>query len=161
MPSSCGQRRIGRVRHAWILQANPKLYDVEAALREKPTIYWRIPQYADHVKTGDLALVWQAGKQAGLVGWGGFRSDPQRYDLSRDHDPFAKEGLRDDQNNVHAPLSVWPGGAITKEEVAAVLPAHRIVTGDGIPTGRRRPCGVAAPPELARLRHGSSGRSWV
>jgi len=116
------------VSHVWILQANPKLYEVDAALREKPTIYWRIPQYSDQVKAGDRALIWRAGNQAGFVGWGVLRADPQRYDLSRDHDPFANEGLRDDQNNVHAPLSVWPGGLVPKEEVAAVLPAHRIVT---------------------------------
>ncbi len=122
------QRKILHVSHAWILQANPKLYEVDAALREKPIIYWRIPQYSDQVKVGDRALIWRAGKQAGLVGWGVFRADPQRYDVSRDHDPFAKEGLRDAQNSAHAPVSVWPGGVVSKEEVAAVLPAHRIVT---------------------------------
>ena len=75
------QRKILHVSRAWILQANPKLYDIDAALQARPVIYWRTPQYTDQVKEGDRVLIWRAGKEAGFVGWGIVRADPRRYDL--------------------------------------------------------------------------------
>ena len=52
----------------WILRTNPKLYAIDAALQHRPVIYWRIPQYTDQAKKGDLALIWRAGQYAGFVG---------------------------------------------------------------------------------------------
>ncbi len=74
------------VFRTWILQANPKLYDVDAALSTRQVIYCRIPQYTEELKARDRALIWRAGKEAGFIGWGVFRTDPQRYDLSREDD---------------------------------------------------------------------------
>jgi hypothetical protein len=48
----------------WILQTNPKLYDIDAALQERTVIYWRIAQHFEHVKEGDRALIWRAGRGA-------------------------------------------------------------------------------------------------
>lgn len=112
----------------WILQTNPKLYDIDAALQHRPIIYWRIPQYTDQVKQGDLALIWRAGQHAGFVGWGVFYTAPARYDLSATPDPFWKGGLAGNPNEYHAPVRVWPGDHIAKSDVAAHLPNHRIVT---------------------------------
>ncbi len=116
------------MKRSWILQANPKLYDVDAALVARPVIYWRVPQYTDQVKEGDRALIWRAGKQAGFVGWGVLLGDPKRYDLSGDDDPFLGSGLKQELNDYYAPIRVWPGREISKAEVATVLSAHRIVT---------------------------------
>lgn len=111
-----------------ILQANPKLYDIDAALRHQPVIYWRIPQYTDRVEKGDLALIWRDGQDAGFVGWGVFYTAPVRYDRSAAPDRFWKGGLADDPNVYRAPVRVWTGDHIAKSEVAAKLPSHRIVT---------------------------------
>jgi len=116
------------VRRTWILQANPNLYDIDAALQTRPVIYWRVPQYTNELKPGDRALIWRAGKQAGFVGWGVFLADPQHYDLSGDDDPSLKTGFRQEQNDYYAPICVWPGGEVAKGDVAAVLAGHRIVT---------------------------------
>jgi hypothetical protein len=33
------------VARTWILQSNPKLYDIDTALHQRPVIYWRTPQF--------------------------------------------------------------------------------------------------------------------
>jgi hypothetical protein len=54
------------------LQTNPKLYDIDGALRAREIIYWRIPQHTGEVEASDRALIWRSGKEAGFVGWGRF-----------------------------------------------------------------------------------------
>jgi hypothetical protein len=119
---------IGCVSRTWILQANPKLYDIDAALKVKPVLYWRIPQYADEVEKGDRALIWRAGKQAGLVGWGVFLSEPELYDLSSERPSFWKTSVQGQSGEKHAPLRAWPATEVPKSEFSVVLPKHRIVT---------------------------------
>lgn len=110
----------------WILQSNPKLYDVDAAVRTLEIIYWRIPQYAGQVHASDRALIWRSGKEAGFVAWGRFLSGPLNYDISKDDDPFMR-GLRQAKTELYAPIRVWPARHVAKAEVAAALPAHQIV----------------------------------
>jgi hypothetical protein len=119
---------ITSVSRTWILQANPKLYDIDAAIKAKQVIYWRVPQYTDDVKAGDRALMWRAGKQSGLIGWGVFLTDPKQYDLSAEADDFWKTATHDQPHENYAPLRVWPAGELPKADVAAVIPAHRVVT---------------------------------
>lgn len=114
------------VSRTWILQSNPKLYDVDAAVHTLKVIYWRIPQYTGEVHAGDRALLWRSGKEAGLVGWGRFLSDPLNYDISEDDDPFMR-GLKQAEAELYAPIRVWPARRVAKAEVAAALPAHQIV----------------------------------
>lgn len=111
----------------WILQTNPKLYDIDGALSVQEIIYWRIPQYTGEVTADDRALIWRSGKEAGFVAWGRFLADPQRFDLSVHHDPFVK-GLNMAETYLYAPVRVWPAGFVGKLDVAAILPAHQIVT---------------------------------
>src|SRR4051794_23409367 len=114
------------VARTWILQSNPKLYDIDAALQARPVIYWRVPQFFERLKAGDHALIWRSGKQAGIVGSGVLLSDPQHYDLSYDDDPFAKTGFPREENDWYVPVRVWPGPEVPKEEVAGAIPDNRI-----------------------------------
>jgi hypothetical protein len=114
-------------QRTWILQTNPKLYDIDKAVEERVLVYWKIPQYTDQVKAGDRALVWRAGKQAGFVAWGVFYTNPALYDISLLPDALWK-GPQEQPLEFRAPLRLNPGGFIPKAEVASVLPEHRIVT---------------------------------
>lgn len=115
------------VAETWILQSNPKLYDIDASLQTRTVIYWRVPQFFEQLKTGDRALIWRSGKQAGIVGWGVLLSDPQHYDLSGDDDPFIKSGFPRDDADWYVPVRVWPGREVPKTEVAVAIPENRIV----------------------------------
>jgi EVE domain len=112
----------------WIVQSNPKLYDIDAALTERPVIYWRVPQFFEQMAEGDRVLIWRAGKQAGVIGTGVLLSDPKHYDLSGDDDPFAKSGFPREDDDWYVPVRVWPAEHVPKVEVSGVLPEHRIVT---------------------------------
>lgn len=136
---------IPLMSRTWILQANPRLYEVDAALQHRPTIYWRIPQYTDQVQAGDRTLIWRAGQQAGFVGYGVVRADPQEFDLASDHDPYVKH-LSANPIERYSPIRVWPGEHVPKASVAEVIPQHRIVVA---------PMGTVFPldtDELALLR---------
>lgn len=111
----------------WILQANPKLYDIDAALKARPVLYWRIPQHADEVAEGDRALIWRSGKQAGLIGWGVFLSEPELYDLSKGPDSYWKTSVQGQATERRAPIRVWPAMEVPKSEVSVLIPNHLIV----------------------------------
>ena len=112
----------------WILQANPKIYDIDGALKARTVLYWRIPQHADEVQVGDQALIWRAGKQSGLVGWGVFLSAPARYDVSTVREGFWKTSVQGRPGEDYAPVRVWLATPVPKSEVSTAIPAHRIVT---------------------------------
>jgi MoxR-like ATPase len=51
----------------WIFQANPKLYDVDAALKSLKTIGWSVRQHGNDIKLGDRVFFWRSGKDAGIL----------------------------------------------------------------------------------------------
>jgi putative restriction endonuclease len=57
---------------AWLLQANPRAFDIVRALRDfegKP-IDWTARQYADDIDVDDRVYFWVAGQDRGIVGRG-------------------------------------------------------------------------------------------
>ena len=116
------------VSDTWILQSNPKLYDVDSAMTSRPIIYWRVPQFFEQMKEGDRVLIWRAGKEAGFVGSGILLTAPKHYDLSKDDDPFPKVGFPREPSDWYVPVRVWPAAHVPKHDVSSLLPDHRIVT---------------------------------
>ena len=56
---------------AWIFQGNPDRFDLDDYLLRYPElIYWRTPKFQDQIAVGDLAFIWRAGRDAGVVGVG-------------------------------------------------------------------------------------------
>src|SRR5262245_42088155 len=62
---------------AWVFQANPDNYDIDAALHRLDRIWWRVPRYTSEVHAGDVAVLWRSGSDAGVVGVGRIASEPQ------------------------------------------------------------------------------------
>lgn len=60
----------------WIFQANPKHYDIMAALGELDEIAWRVPQHTGDVHAGDEVFLWRSGKDAGIIGIGTVAGEP-------------------------------------------------------------------------------------
>ncbi|GHO79509.1 hypothetical protein KSD_72800 [Ktedonobacter sp. SOSP1-85] len=48
----------GRQRKYWAFLANPKVYDIEKAIREYEEDNWTVPKR--DVRTGDLVIIWKA-----------------------------------------------------------------------------------------------------
>ena len=57
-------------RSTWILQGNPKLFDIDDYLARYPLIYWRTPTFKDQIYLGDRVYMWRAGEDAGIVASG-------------------------------------------------------------------------------------------
>ena len=56
--------------NTYLFQGNPKYYDMDAYLATHPYIYWRCPNYKDKIQIGDRAILWRAGKDAGMIAIG-------------------------------------------------------------------------------------------
>jgi len=52
----------------WLFQAIPDDYDLEDEIRPGKIEDWQAVQFVDRLHAGDLALLWQTGKRAGVYG---------------------------------------------------------------------------------------------
>ena len=55
---------------AWVLQANPDRYDIEAAMKALTVIHWGVPQHTSEIHPGDRIVIWRSGSDAGIVARG-------------------------------------------------------------------------------------------
>jgi 5-methylcytosine-specific restriction protein B len=51
----------------WIFQANPKYYDIDAALTSLREMSWSVNQYKQSIKPGDAVFLWRSGAEAGIL----------------------------------------------------------------------------------------------
>jgi len=61
---------------SWILQGNPKRFDVDDYLLRYRYIYWSAPTNQRDFALGDRMFIWRAGEQAGAVAIGRVRELP-------------------------------------------------------------------------------------
>ncbi|MCC6178374.1 MAG: EVE domain-containing protein, partial [Chloroflexi bacterium] len=64
------------VQPAWIFQGDPNQFDIEAAVRELPQIFWGVRQHGDKIRAGDRVYFWISGPDAGIVAVGTILADP-------------------------------------------------------------------------------------
>ncbi len=58
-------------RQIWLFQANPKYFDLVAALsKAQPgeTVDWTVTTHRDEMQAGDIVVLWQSGSQGGICG---------------------------------------------------------------------------------------------
>lgn len=55
---------------AWILQGNPKRFDVDDYLARYSYIYWSTPTNQKDFSLGDRVFIWRADDQAGAIAIG-------------------------------------------------------------------------------------------
>ncbi len=56
--------------NTYLFQGNPRYYDMDTYLATHSYIYWRCPNYKDKIQIGDKAILWRAGKKAGMIAVG-------------------------------------------------------------------------------------------
>ena len=54
----------------WILQGNPKRFNIDDYLSRYSYIYWSAPKYQKDFNIGDSAYIWRAGEEAGVIAFG-------------------------------------------------------------------------------------------
>lgn len=84
---------------AWIFQANPKYYDIDAALANLREISWSVNQYKQSISPGDAVFLWKSGPEAGIVAAATVLTAPAMIEqdgleFAVQADKFDKPGLR-------------------------------------------------------------------
>jgi predicted RNA-binding protein with PUA-like domain len=69
----------------WLFQAVPKNYDLTKEVPHKKIEDWPIRAYRREMQVGDVVLLWQAGRKAGIYALGELSSEPYER-------PFAGKG---------------------------------------------------------------------
>ena len=57
-------------RSAWILQGNPKRFNIDEYLSGYAYIYWSIPRYQNDFNVGDGVYIWRSGEESGVIACG-------------------------------------------------------------------------------------------
>lgn len=52
---------------SWVFQANPKVWDLRAALPEMDGFQWLVKQYRGRIAPGDTVYLWESGPQGGVL----------------------------------------------------------------------------------------------
>lgn|GEM_PF-5440869 len=85
---------------AFIFQANPAYYDIEAAVNSLGEMNWSVKQHRRQVRAGDRVYIWKSEPNRGLIAEGTILTDPQPLptqegpEFIRDPERFAGEQLR-------------------------------------------------------------------
>lgn len=105
---------------SWIFQANPKIYDIEAAIKELKQQKWSVRQHKDEIKEGDTVYIWKSGNDAGLIAMGKAISNPEigpdneeALKFAKDRDAFKVNELR-----IMVQISKVLSKPILKEQIA-------------------------------------------
>ncbi len=114
---------------AWFLQANPAIYDVEAALVALDRLWWRVPQYTSDVHPGDVVVLWRSGKEAGVIGIGRVLSEPQEHEIDPAEQPFVLDATEDPIGTTRVLTRLQPVPFVSKDKIRAVpeLREHQII----------------------------------
>lgn len=101
--------KVGSDVSYWIFQANPKHYDLDSELKET-TDYelknsnWTVNQYAQKIHPGDVAFLWTAGKNAGILAVSKISSRPY-YNAEADGS-FISDKKRGDGKQLWVDISI-------------------------------------------------------
>ncbi len=84
-----------------MFQANPKKWDIDAALGKLSTIRWLVTQYRSDITTGDRVFLWRSGPEAGVVALATVLAEPaplcddkEGFRYSHEDSMFAGERIR-------------------------------------------------------------------
>ena len=114
----------------WILQANPKLYDIDGALEVLREIRWRVPQYTGVIAPGDGVVIWRAGVNAGIVGVGRIMGPPAELTPELDDQLFDRGDSSIAGATTRVRVAVKAAPHVSKASFAAIpeLSSHQIIS---------------------------------
>lgn len=82
--------------NAWVFQANPKMYRVDAALDALSEHTWLTNKHSKHIIPGDEVFIWRCGKNAALVAVGTVLTDPASLEAPPEEKRFEASPLKFD-----------------------------------------------------------------
>ena len=126
---TCVRTTLSRTMAAWIFQANPKAYDIDAAVAELSEIWWRAPQHTAELRPGDPVAIWKAGKDAGVVAVGRIASEPRVVPMSPEEQRFITNESEDDDDSTRVLIRLVRCAPVSKDIVAGLpeLAEHQVI----------------------------------
>jgi hypothetical protein len=118
---------------AWIFQANPRIFDIRAAVETLHSLTWTCRQqyYLRRLQTGDAVYIWESGKNAGIVARGHISAAPAITAVDEEEAVFYREEAgMDEQMRVRVDIDAHFLPPIPKQFLAEdrTLARHRIIT---------------------------------
>lgn len=122
----------------WLVQANPKTWDVVGAVDARPVEAWCVSRYLGRLTSGDDVGLWVSGRKAGVYAIGEVTGDaglltddlaaaaqvPIRFDVLLRSDPVPKAELVADPRFARSLILRMPGGGnpfpLTDDEWSAI-----------------------------------------
>jgi hypothetical protein len=114
---------------AWFLQANPRQYEIDAALDVLDEIWWRVPQHTSEIHVGDVTALWRAGDNAAIVAVGRVVAEPQLRAPDAGEGRFLRVGGEDAAEATRALVRVRKTLPVDRETLRAMpqFREHQIV----------------------------------
>jgi len=72
--------KIDEPPRVWLFQANLDEYELEDEIKPQRKVRWEVSRYFERLIAGDLVVLWQAGKRAGVYGLAELTSDAYEKD---------------------------------------------------------------------------------
>lgn len=139
----------------WIFQANPDLYDFQAALKSSKEMTWEVNQHKDQIHAGDTAYLWQSGKEAGLYAIARILEDPQKMSMLSQEKAYVLEQGDFPEINLRVPIVIEkrldphvPREVVKNDQT---LSKHKIIT---FPRGSNFPVTPEQDQAFRRLFEG-------
>ncbi|QRM36056.1 MrcB family domain-containing protein [Microvirga sp. VF16] len=94
-------QELPSAKQSWIFQGNPKLFDMDGAIKSLTEVTWTVPEKGKRPNIGDSAFLWRAGRDAGIIATATVISEasqiengPEELPYLIDTDRFAGPKLR-------------------------------------------------------------------
>jgi hypothetical protein len=106
----------------WIFQANPRLYDIDAAVAHLSEMTWLVSSHQDQIHPGDKVYVWKSGADAGIIAEATVLSSPTVLEEMEAEAKFALDPEKFKGTQLRVQLHI--DGVISPLLARSVLKAH-------------------------------------
>lgn len=80
----------------WLFQGNPKVFDLEAALKEEKLRSWRVTAHKSKITPGDKVILWASGDKRGCYALAEVESEVYEDGVNEEEVPYYNESVEDD-----------------------------------------------------------------
>jgi len=120
--------------NAWLIQANPRDYDIDGALRSLSRIWWRTPILRREIQVSDHIVIWRAkggtSRPSGVVGVGRVTVAPTQHGIDPEEKPFLTNPGAFVENDIRTQFAVAPVDFISRDSLreTEAFNGHKIVS---------------------------------
>lgn len=151
-------------QRTWIFQANPEVFDVDAAVAILPELNWLVNQHRDAIRVDDQVFLWRSGPTAGIVAIATVLCDPVLFPANESEKLYERQPSKfsGEQVRVHLRIdrkleTLLPRSQLVSEPKLKNLSILRSPMGTNFPVTAEEAAAIntliaGGTPKLARER---------